>query len=133
MMKLLQQILAKYNDIVGIDADIKNSIQGIPEKVEQLVLKKLTMNELARQQLEDRIRKQIEDQDDQEKASILKQLEEENKNLEMILQKYRQYGYIGLNPADDDDLIKFVNPHASNNIMPQLDAVLILLMILLNH
>ena len=108
--KLLQDILDNYNNIKGIDADIKNSIQSIPGQVEQLVLQKLTMNELARQQLEDRIRKQIEDQDNQEKASTLKQLQQENKNLEMVLEKYRQYGYIGINPADDDDLITFVNP-----------------------
>ena len=109
--KLLQDILDNYNNIKGIDADIKNSIQSIPGQVEQLVLKKLTMNELARQQLEDRIRKQIEDQDNKDKVSTLKQLQQENKNLEMVLEKYRQYGYIGINPADDDDLITFVNPN----------------------
>jgi hypothetical protein len=121
--ELLQEILNKYNNIVGNYADIKSSIQNIPDEVEQLVLKKLTMNELERRQLENRIKKQLQEQDEQNKSSSFKELQQEKKNLEMILQKYRQYGYIGLNPHDNDDIIKFVNPDVSGNVVPSVGTV----------
>nr|UZT28870.1 hypothetical protein [Nucleocytoviricota sp.] len=115
--ELLQKISNNYTSLSQNFYDVRSSLQKIPENIEQLIFKKLTINELERQKLEDKIKKQLADQDDQEKGSKIKNLTEEKARLEKILEVYKQYGYIGLNPLDNDDQIKVVTPDSCGNIV----------------
>lgn len=115
--ELLQKISNNYTSLSQNFYDVRSTLQQIPENIEQLIFKKLTLNELERQKLEDKIKKQLADQDDQEKGSQIKNLTEEKERLEKILEVYKQYGYIGLNPLDNDDQIKVVIPDSCGNIV----------------
>lgn len=115
--ELLQKINNNYTNLSQNYYDIRSTLQQIPANIEQQILKKLTINELERQKLEDKIKKQLTDQDDQEKGSQIKNLTEEKERLEKILELYKQYGYIGLNPLDNDDQIKVVIPDSCGNIV----------------
>ena len=115
--ELLQKISNNYTSLSQNFYDVRSTLQKIPENIEQLIFKKLTLNELERQKLEDKIKKQLADQDDQEKGSQIKNLTEEKERLEKILEVYKQYGYIGLNPLYNDDQIKVVIPDSCGNIV----------------
>ena len=121
--ELLNKISKNYYKLSGNYGDILASIKTLPDTIEQQILKKLSMNELERQNLEDKIKKQIEDQDDQESGSQIQNLKNEKEILEKILEKYRQYGYIGLNPTDGDDTVKVNLPDSCGNIIPTNDSI----------
>ena len=121
--ELLNKISENYYKLSGNYGDILASLKTLPDTIEQQILKKLSMNELERQKLEDKIKKQIKDQDDQENGSQIQNLKKEKEILEKILEKYRQYGYIGLNPTDGDDTVKVNLPDSCGNIIPTNDSI----------
>ena len=134
-LKLLEELKSNYystqNKLDQLPGEIKelksnyystqNKLDQLPGEIESMILKKMTLNEVQRRALEDKIKKKIEDQDAQDKYSKIKTLENELNNLKSIIAYVKQLGYIGIDPLDKSNDFQFIQKDSDGNVIQSSD------------